>query len=93
MALVLLALLAWWSMVALWGLLALATIYLIGNLAASFVAAARSGWRLFPVLPLVFACYHSSYGIGFLHGIADFILFRRAPNRAYTRLARTSLPN
>ena len=90
-ALMLLALLACWSNMAFWGLLALITIYLICNLAASFLAAARSGWRFFALLPVVFACYHLSYGFGFLRGIADFILFRRAPRPRYTRLARTSL--
>jgi succinoglycan biosynthesis protein ExoA len=90
-ALMSLALLAWWWIVALWALLALLTIYWISNLAASFLAAARSEWRFFPVLPLVFACYHFSYGFGFLRGIADFIVFGRPRRRAYTRFARTSL--
>jgi len=41
----------------------------------------RAGWLLLPLLPVVFACYHLSYGMGFLFGVADFVLFRRAEGR------------
>jgi len=45
---------------------------------ASTIVAARHGVRLLPVLPAVFACYHLSYGIGFLRGIWDFLILGRA---------------
>jgi succinoglycan biosynthesis protein ExoA len=46
---------------------------LMGVYAAACVAAAlwtarRNGWNLLPILPVVFACYHFSYGTGFLSG-------------------------
>lgn len=51
---------------------AMDAIYLISSLAAAFVAAKRESWALFPLLPIVFATYHISYGSGFLFGIFYF---------------------
>jgi succinoglycan biosynthesis protein ExoA len=42
--------------------------YIAASLAFSVAAAARSGWRLLPALPPVFAVYHFAYGLGFLWG-------------------------
>jgi glycosyltransferase involved in cell wall biosynthesis len=50
-------------------------------LGASVVTAARAGWGLLPALPAVFACYHLSYGLGFLVGIWDFVVCRRHSGR------------
>ena len=50
--------------------------YLAVSLLASLTTARRSGWNLLPVLPLIFAIYHVSYGIGFLTGL--FYWFRRS---------------
>ncbi len=44
------------------------TAYLVLSLAASAVTAARTGWALFPVLPLVFATIHAGLGCGYLKG-------------------------
>jgi hypothetical protein len=46
--------------------------YLITNLAASVAVAARRGWCLLPILPLVFATLHVAYGTGFLWGLVRF---------------------
>jgi succinoglycan biosynthesis protein ExoA len=79
----------WWPLLA-WGWLGLVGIYFLCNIAASLLTAARSRWNLLPVLPFVFACYHFAYGLGFLRGIWDFVILRRAPTDTYTRLTRTS---
>jgi glycosyltransferase involved in cell wall biosynthesis len=50
-----------------WG--TLGALYLASSIAASFYTAIRSGWAVFPILPLVFAAYHISYGVGFLMGV------------------------
>ncbi len=42
--------------------------YLAVSLIFSLAAARSSGWLLLPVLPVVFAVYHFSYGLGFLWG-------------------------
>lgn len=42
--------------------------YAAMSLAFSIIAARRSGWSLLPILPVVFAVYHFSYGAGFLWG-------------------------
>ncbi|HEY2918440.1 MAG TPA: glycosyltransferase family 2 protein, partial [Candidatus Binatia bacterium] len=76
------------SLIFLW--LALLAAYAAANLSASFVTAARSAWRFLPVLPLVFACYHFGYGIGFLRGVIGFVILRRAPSVAFTQLTRAS---
>lgn len=47
--------------------------YLAMSLLFSLAAAQRSGWMLLPVLPIVFAVYHFSYGLGFLWGCARTI--------------------
>jgi succinoglycan biosynthesis protein ExoA len=45
--------------------------YAAASLIASLVLARREGWRYMVLLPLVFACLHVSYGLGFLFGIGD----------------------
>jgi succinoglycan biosynthesis protein ExoA len=51
-------------------------------------AAARHGWDLLPVLPVVFATFHAGYGIGFLEGVWDFGIRRRRPRAQMTALTR-----
>jgi len=59
----------------------LLTVYAIPLAAASVATAARAGWRLLPLFPPIFACYHFGYGFGFLFGIWDFMVRRRAAGR------------
>jgi len=47
-------------------------LYLLANLAASLVTAAKKGWRSLPLLPVTFAILHLSYGLGFLTGLVKF---------------------
>jgi glycosyltransferase involved in cell wall biosynthesis len=70
--------------------LGLLAAYAIANLSAATIAAAQSGWRFLPVLPLVFAGYHFGYGIGFVRGVFGFLIFRRAPALTFSRLTRAS---
>jgi hypothetical protein len=67
--------------------------YGVCNVVASCLTAARREWKLFPLLPLVFACYHFAYGCGFLHGIWDFVILRRGPSGTYTNLTRSIAPH
>jgi glycosyltransferase involved in cell wall biosynthesis len=46
--------------------------YLLANLIASLWTAARRGWASLPLLPLIFAILHISYGAGFLVGLVKF---------------------
>jgi succinoglycan biosynthesis protein ExoA len=73
---------AWW----LWGGLGL--LYIVGTLAASVATAWRQSWTLWPVLPVVFACYHLGYGYGFLRGVWDLLLWRRPPAGTMSVLTR-----
>lgn len=82
----------WWPPAA-WGWVGLLGTYSVCNVAASFLTAARHGWKLLPLLPWVFACYHFGYGGGFLHGVWDFVILRRGTTAFYTKLTRTSADN
>jgi len=58
-----------------WGRVLLALVagsYLIANLIASTITAAKKGWWNFPLLPLTYAILHLSYGSGFLWGLFKF---------------------
>ena len=79
-----------WLSFALWGFLGTVGIYALFSVGASLLSAARSEWSLFPILPMVFACYHFAYGIGFLEGVWDFVIRRKGPHTTYTQLTRTS---
>ena len=78
------------STIAAVGAIGLTLTYLFANLFASADTARRSEWRLLPLMPFVFACYHFGYGWGFLRGMWDFSILRRRPRRAYTALTRGS---
>ncbi|MBL9168113.1 MAG: glycosyltransferase family 2 protein [Verrucomicrobiales bacterium] len=66
----------------------LLSVYFLAALAGSFLTAARSGWRLLPPLPVVFFCYHFSYGLGFLLGFLDFVIGKKGPSRWAGALTR-----
>lgn len=66
-------------------------IYVLASLAAAVAVARRDGWPLFPVLPIVFATYHISYGVGFLVGLFYFAAKTPAHLRSdgwFTQLSR-----
>jgi glycosyltransferase involved in cell wall biosynthesis len=64
--------------------------YLCAVSAASVLTAYRRGWAFLPLFPIIFACFHFSFGIGFLHGMLDFILLRRGARRQFALLTRES---
>lgn len=77
-----------WSLPA-W--LCLSSLYAVSALAAAYVAGLRHGWQICVALPLVFAAYHVSYGLGFLFGlfywpVARFNAFRLS--RPFTEISR-----
>ncbi len=47
-------------------------LYLLVNLLASILVAAKKGWHHLVLLPLVFVILHISYGLGFLVGLVKF---------------------
>jgi glycosyltransferase involved in cell wall biosynthesis len=62
--------------------------YLLAVFVASVVTAAKTEWKLFWILPLVFPCYHFGYGYGFLRGVWDFVIRRNAHEEWAARLTR-----
>jgi succinoglycan biosynthesis protein ExoA len=73
-ALCLITALGLWFLVP-WGWTAFALVggsYVLANLAASVATAAKKSWRHLPLLPLVYATVHLSYGLGFLAGLVKF---------------------
>src|SRR6266853_5523326 len=47
-----------------------AALYFAVSVGAAFLIARRRGWHFLPVLPVIFATYHFSYGLGFVLGLA-----------------------
>ena len=47
-----------------------AALYFAVSVGAAFLIARRRGWHFLPVLPVIFATYHLSYGLGFVLGLA-----------------------
>lgn len=64
--------------------------YLTALVAVSVFTAAKTEWKLFWILPLVFPCYHYGYGYGFLRGIWSFVIVRRGASASFTQLTRPS---
>jgi len=74
---------------ALW--LAILAVYGLASVVASLTAAQGAGWATLPYLPLVFATYHLSYGLGFLAGLIRFAFKPTGPLRtesAFSRITR-----
>lgn len=88
LSLILIPLLSPWWAGAWWAWLALIGAYLTCNIAASFLTALRTNWKLLPLFPAVFACYHFGYGYGFLRGIWDFTVLRHGPGHSFSKLTR-----
>src|SRR5262245_45363834 len=59
---------------AFWGATILAGIYLAAVIVASIATVFRSEWKLLPLLPLAFACFHVGYGYGSIRGLLDFVV-------------------
>ncbi len=64
------------SSLAAWVFALVITSYLSLSLAFSFSIAARRGWRYLPILPVIFACLHLSWGLGFLYSLARLTFHR-----------------
>jgi succinoglycan biosynthesis protein ExoA len=89
-ALAALAVMSPWSQIAVWCWIGLAGLYSVCNVTASLLTANDSDWSLSPILPVVIACYHFGYGLGFLRGVWDFVILRQSPAHNYTKLTRNS---
>lgn len=73
---------------AIWALALGLSAYAAAVLTASVLTARRAGWILFPMLCVVFPCYHFGYGYGFIMGFCDFVIRRRGPGLWSKELTR-----
>jgi hypothetical protein len=64
-----------------WLFILIFSLYLIANLSFSSQISIKKGTKYLPVLPIVFATLHFSYGFGFLKGIWDFIILKKHKKR------------
>jgi len=88
-ALLLLGVLAVFSRLAAVTWIGLLGSYAMANLAGTLSCCLRRGkWKYFPVMPFVFAAYHFGYGLGFLRGVVDFLILKRAAGRGCRTLTR-----
>jgi GT2 family glycosyltransferase len=58
----------------------LVSLYSIASFVSAFSAARRNGWMFLPFLPIVFATYHLSHGLGFLLALTYFPANWERPN-------------
>jgi glycosyltransferase involved in cell wall biosynthesis len=72
LSLALLFALALISTFARWAVVLELVLYGISNIVASILAARRGEWRSLPIIPVIFAVLHLSYGFGFLIGLINF---------------------
>lgn len=63
--------------------------YALASAGAALIVARRSGWTLLPLLPVVFAIYHTAYGLGFVAGIYSFS--RRTPRKSHRESVFTEI--
>jgi hypothetical protein len=68
--------------------LPLSCVYLAAVVLASVWTAAKIAWKLLPVLPVVFGCFHFGYGFGFLCGIWHFVIRRGTAKTNFSSLTR-----
>lgn len=87
--LVLLVVLAPWSMLAQWALMGVLSAYTLVALAnASLLARAPHRLRDALGIACAIACMHLGYGLGFGRALVEVLLLRRMPGAAATRLTR-----
>jgi succinoglycan biosynthesis protein ExoA len=72
-------------------LISVCSAYFLAVLVASLLTAAKTEWKLLPLLPVVFGCYHLGYGSGFMRGVLDFIILRRGASVSFAQLTRGPL--
>jgi len=70
-------------------LASLLRVYTLSATTASLVLGRQHGWRHVPVLPAVFACLHTAYGLGFLAGLVG-LAGKMLGRTAHTTGARQS---
>jgi glycosyltransferase involved in cell wall biosynthesis len=76
------------------GLLGLLSLYAVMSVVFGLKLCRKSSrLRYLPVMPFVFATYHFGFGYGFLQGIADFIILRKAGSSRFAALTRTATPS
>lgn len=72
----------------LWFFSFMSACYIIANLISSLKISLKNDLKCFFVLPMIFAILHLSYGIGYLKGIWDFIIFKKYKNMGNIPLTR-----
>ena len=68
--------------------------YSLTSVLAALVAChRRKHWRYLPVIPALFGAHHLGFGYGFLRGLTDVFVLRRAPAASFESLTRATSRN
>jgi len=87
--LLLLAVLSFFSLLAMLCLVIVVCLYGAASLAAAIITCRkRELVKYLPVMPIVFAAYHLGYGTGFLMGCMDFIVLRKGASHSFAKITR-----
>ena len=63
--------------------------YALVSVLAALVAGRRPRhWRYLPVAPVLFGAHHLGFGYGYLRGLTDLFVLRRAPSVSFGMLTR-----
>lgn len=64
-------------------------LYFLASIVAAIDSCYREKyWGSVFVMPLVFFAYHFGYGLGFMSGVGDFLVFKNGANGKFSRLTR-----
>ncbi len=67
-------------------------VYLLAVLVASVLTASRTEWKLLPLIPVAYCCFHFGYGYGSLRGVLSFLVLQNAPATRFVQLTREQRP-
>lgn len=64
-------------------------LYVLANIVATVFTCRKSKlFKMLPVMPLIFGAFHFGYGYGFLRGVIDFVILKKAGGESFSSITR-----